>query len=204
MNHLMRDLAPDQRRGVVADRRRGHSFAQALPRRPPARRLHRPARLGALGARHRPGRRARSAARSRDVEATQRPGAAARRAPFGILVATIRAGRGRARRDRPRASSGDRREPVGRDSPRTASCSTDTAQAASRASRRRRRIARRHHRRLQRVSRARRQGGGRAPRRRRRGPVRACARQPRLHRRHRDHRARRLPGVRAPPPDPRR
>ena len=35
-------------------------------------------------------------------------------------------------------------------------------------------------------------------------PVRHRPRGPLLHRRHRDHRARRLPGLRAPPPDPRR
>ncbi len=138
------------------------------------------------------------------VEVARRRVAAPDRVAIAVLTRSGRAGRRRPRGHRPRPRRGHRRRArrrPGRGPPRL---------PRLRGGRRRRDhpgVAPReggHQRRLQPLSRARGPGRGRPPVRRHRRALRHRPRSPVLHRRHRDHRAWRLSGVRAPPPDPRR
>ena len=196
----------DHRRGLGGDRRRGRPRAAPLPRRPQARRLLRPARLGRT--------RAVDLGRRRAARTTARPtasSAASRRVqplvelrtPFTcrapsstpidrgardadldpVVDAARRAALAEDRLGVPRL----RRRPASRASPSVtphepvdrSPTTTPTTRATSP--------------RPWRILQA----------RRRRRPLRHRPRPALLHRRDRDHRARRLPGARAPAPDPR-
>ena len=203
MNHLMRELAPitdDSWSQIDAE------AARSLKHYLAARRLVDfigPEGLGALGGRSRAGRRPRQwTARGGRGGAPQ--GHAAHRAPGSVLAVQVRAGRRRPGSDRPRSGPGDRRRPAPPPWPRTTSSSTGTRRGGLRHCRRLTPPAGGHQRRLRPLPRTRGQGGRRPAGRRHAGSLRHRPRVPLLHRSHRDHRARRLPGVRTSPPDPRR